>query len=338
MDGEDKREAMTDGKKTRRLDGSRPADVREAAELLRRGELVAFPTETVYGLGADARNGEAIARIFAAKGRPSNNPLIVHVDSGEAARQWCAAWPEVASILASLFWPGPLTMVLPAAGGIAPAVLAGGTTVGLRVPRHPVALALLDACGFPLAAPSANRSNRLSPTSAQAVADLLGDGACAAILDGGPCEVGIESTVLDLSGSTPLVLRPGGVSREELAEALGRPVLLRREAEGGGPLRSPGMLPRHYSPRLPLSLVDGIEGEPRPGTFLISLGRPRPTTPLHVTLPPDPELYARRLYECLLRAEESGAVRIVVERPPAEPGWMAILDRLARAATPETTN
>src|SRR5947207_9629696 len=182
----------------------------KAVEILRAGGLVAFPTETVYGLGADATNAEAVAKIFAAKGRPATNPLIVHVADVDTARRFAASWPLAASHLAEQFWPGPLTLVLPRSPAIVPAVSAGLRTVGLRVPNHPLALQLLQQFGGPVAAPSANRSNRVSPTTAQHVRDELGD-AVDLVLDGGPCAVGIESTVLDLTGDRPAILRPGGV-------------------------------------------------------------------------------------------------------------------------------
>ncbi len=332
LNADDKREAMSQHGATV-LDGGQPADVRRAAELLRSGRVVAFPTETVYGLGADATSASAVREVFRLKGRPAGNPLIVHGPSVEAARRWCRNWPRQAQMLADRFWPGPLTLVLPAAKGIAPEVLAGGTTVGVRIPAHPVALELLGLCGFPVAAPSANRSNRLSPTTAGAVAELLGAGV-AAILDGGACEVGIESTVLDLSGTAPAILRPGAVSREELSAALGERVRLLGEAAGGA-LRSPGMLPRHYAPRVPLVLVASAPEQPREADFIIQFGDTAHSEPRRITLPREPREYASRLYESLLLAEQSGAARILVERPPREEAWLAVLDRLARASARE---
>src|SRR5947207_69544 len=196
------------------------SDVTEAVKILRRGGLVAFPTETVYGLGADATNADAVAKIFAAKGRPATNPLIVHVAGADVARRYAADWPVAASHLAQAFWPGPLTLVVPRGATIVSQVTAGGDTVGLRVPAHPLALELLRAFDGPVAAPSANKSNRVSPTAAQHVRDELGD-AVDLVLDGGPCTVGIESTVLDLTGERPVILRPGGVQRRKIETILG---------------------------------------------------------------------------------------------------------------------
>jgi L-threonylcarbamoyladenylate synthase len=195
-------------------------DTGAAAAVLRRGGLVAFPTETVYGLGADATNADAVTKIFAAKGRPSTNPLIVHVADAAVARRYATAWPPAAAQLADRFWPGPLTLVLPKAPDIVPAVTAGLNTVGLRVPDHPVALQLLREFGGAVAAPSANRSNRVSPTTADHVREELGD-AVDLVLDGGPCRVGIESTVLDLTTERPTILRPGGLSREQIEAVVG---------------------------------------------------------------------------------------------------------------------
>ncbi len=319
-----------------RLNGNMPEDIRRAAQLLREGRLVAFPTETVYGLGADATSAGAVREVFRLKGRPAANPLIVHGGSVAELHRWCRHWPAEAKALAERFWPGPLTMILPAAEGLAPEVLAGGETVGLRVPAHPVALELLGQCRFPVAAPSANPSTRLSPTTADAVVELLGGG-LAAVLDGGRCDVGIESAVLDLTGRTPVILRPGVITREELSAALGRHVALQGETGigPGGPLRSPGMLPRHYSPKVPARLVAKAPENPGPEAFLVCLGDDHHVEAGRVVLPADPVEYARHLYESLLVAEGSGAQRILIERPPQRAAWLAVLDRLERACTPE---
>src|SRR5581483_10612849 len=223
-----------------------------AAEALRGGGLVAFPTETVYGLGANALDAEAVARIFAAKGRPANNPLIVHVPDVAAARELVTDWPETAERLAERFWPGPLTLALPRRETIPDIVTAGGPTVAVRVPAHPVALALFRAAGVPVAAPSANRSGYLSPTRAEHVLAGL-DGRIEMVLDAGPVPGGIESTVLDLTGDPPRLLRPGLVSPAELEAVIG-PIRTAEPAPTGGdrPLPSPGMLSRHYAPRTPL--------------------------------------------------------------------------------------
>jgi len=294
--------------------------IARAAELLRAGEVVAFPTETVYGLGADATRDSAVARIYEAKGRPAHNPLIVHVDGADAARGHAARWPQEADVLARRFWPGPLTMVVPAAAHLSRAALAGGDTVGLRAPDHPTALALLRACGLPLAAPSANRSGSLSPVRAEHVLDDLG-GRIAAVLDGGACRVGIESTVVDLCGEEPVVLRPGMVERAALEGALGQRVLLagERRAEGE-PLRSPGLLDRHYAPRIPLRLKSRAEVE----SAAKDVAR--------VFLPATPEEAARTLYEALWNAQHSGFREIWMEAAPATEEWTAVRDRLRRAA------
>jgi len=224
------------------------AEIDRAARLLRAGRLVAFPTETVYGLGANARDAEAVARIYAVKRRPPTSPIIVHVASIEMAQPLVAAWPENADRLARKFWPGPLTMVLPSVADIPLIVTAGLHTVGLRMPAHPVALALIRAAGVPLAAPSANRFTELSPTTAEHVRRSLGNDVDF-ILDGGPCEVGIESTVLSLAEPRPVLLRPGGVSRRELEAVIG-PIGTASDP-GAGSHPSPGMRARHYSPRTP---------------------------------------------------------------------------------------
>ncbi len=230
-----------------------PADLPQAADLLRQGALVAFPTETVYGLGADATNGQAVAAVFAAKGRPRFNPLICHCP--DAAAAWHDVVPDTrAERLAARFWPGPLTLVLPRRAGsrVDPLTGAGLETLAVRVPAHPLALALLRAVGRPLAAPSANPSGRVSPTTAEHVLQGLA-GRIAAVLDGGPCPVGVESTVLDLTGARPVVLRPGGIPAEEIAAEIG-PLATPAAEEAAGP-RAPGMLRSHYAPVLPLRLA-----------------------------------------------------------------------------------
>ncbi|MGL4550066.1 MAG: L-threonylcarbamoyladenylate synthase [Gemmataceae bacterium] len=311
---------------TRRL---LPADLATAAALLRAGRLVAFPTETVYGLGADALDEAAVRRIFEAKGRPSHNPLIVHVAGPDQAAQ-VAHWSDAAALLARRFWPGPLTLVLPRRGPVPDAVTGGGPTVAVRQPDHPLALALLAAAGVPLAAPSANRSGRLSPTTADHVlADL--DGRIDAVLDGGPTSAGIESTVLDLSGPTPRLLRPGPILPAAL-EALVGPVG-RGVPPAVGALPSPGMLERHYAPRTPLTLAadDGAALLGEGGGLLTHLG----TAPPGVTverLPADAAGYAAGLYAALHRLDRLGLTRIVVAAPPDGEAWLAVRDRLRRAA------
>ncbi|MGB0913063.1 MAG: L-threonylcarbamoyladenylate synthase [Phaeobacter italicus] len=230
---------------------AQPQDIRQAAALLQDGQLVAFPTETVYGLGADARQGEAVAALYAAKGRPSFNPLIAHVHSIEAAKRH-VIWTETANKLAEAFWPGPLTLVLPLRDGhdISHLVTAGLETLGVRIPAHPAARALLSALDGPVAAPSANPSGRISPTTAAHVVAGL-DGRIAAIVDDGPCGVGVESTIVGLSGETPILLRPGGLAQEDIEAVLGHPLQLR---DASDPLTAPGQLLSHYAPRAKVRL------------------------------------------------------------------------------------
>jgi L-threonylcarbamoyladenylate synthase len=304
-----------------------PQGLRRAAELLAAGQLVAFPTETVYGLGADATSSAAIRRLYEAKGRPAHNPLIVHLARADDALRWAAEWPASARRLAQRFWPGPLTLVVPAGGGIAPQTLAGGSTVGLRVPDHPVALALLDLLPFPLAAPSANASGTLSPVEAAHVAASLGE-RVAAVLDGGRCRVGIESTVVDCTQDVPRVLRPGVLTAEEIgATAAG--------IATGGALRSPGLLDRHYAPVVPLRLVSrrDLTTAPR-GVARVFIGTPHfPVGEGDAVLPPDPRAAAALLYATLWEVQ-SHAEAIWVEEPPANEEWHAVRDRLSRAVVP----
>jgi len=319
--------------------------IAEAAELLRQGDLVAFPTETVYGLGANALNAEAVARIFAAKGRPARNPLIVHVAEVSAAQEIVMAWPESALRLAEAFWPGPLTLVLPRHPRIPDSVTGGGPTVGVRIPAHPVAQALLRAAGVPVAAPSANRSLQLSPTRAEHVFRSL-NGRVPLILDGGATRGGLESTVLDLSGEVPQLLRPGLLGPTEIEAVIGP---IRRPGErpapsDEAPLPAPGMLSRHYAPRAPLELTaDG----PARLRQLLAQGRHvgwltfEPTPPnlpgLKVlSLSREPALYASRLYAALHELDAAGVDAILVDIPPAEEAWMAVRDRLERAAVAAT--
>lgn len=321
-----------------------PAVLRRAADLLRAGQLVAFPTETVYGLGANALDPEAVGRIYSAKGRPGWNPLIVHVADRAGAEQLARTWPASAEILSERWWPGPLTLVLPRRAPVPDAVTAGLDTVAIRVPSHPVALALLRAAGLPLAAPSANRSGEVSPTTAQHVALSLGD-RVPLILDAGPSEVGIESTVVDLSGTEPVLLRPGAVPRSEI-EALIGPVLLPAHVKrNDAPRPSPGMLERHYSPAATLRLFDATEDVSQSESVtrcratggrvaaLVRESRPGGVDQV-VVMPDSPEEYARELYAALHRLDESRVALILAERPPAGPAWDAIRDRLTRAAEP----
>jgi L-threonylcarbamoyladenylate synthase len=304
--------------------------IQAAAELIRQGRLVAFPTETVYGLGANALDPAAVARIYEAKGRPAASPLIVHVASIEMARSVAAAWPETAEALAGRYWPGPLTLVLPKQARVPDVVTAGLATVGIRVPAHPVALALIRLAGVPVAAPSANRFSGLSPTTAAHVRDSLGS-AVDLILDGGPTDVGIESTVLSLAGPRPVLLRPGMVSQREIEERIG-PLEVAPVA-GPGPHASPGMHRKHYSPNTRLLLVRGGAVPDRgKGGYAGLYSEPAGPVARLVRMPPNPATYAAVLYETLHRLDREGLDWIAVERPPDHPDWAAILDRLERAA------
>jgi L-threonylcarbamoyladenylate synthase len=292
------------------------ASVAQAAALIRAGRLVAFPTETVYGLGANALDVAAVERIFQAKNRPRNSPLIVHVDSVEMARRFAAEWPQAAEALTRRYWPGPLTLVLPKTTGIPDIVTAGLPTVGLRVPDHPLALELIRAAGVPIAAPSANRFTELSPTAAEHVSESLAD----FVLDGGPARVGIESTVLSLAGEATL-LRAGVIPLPEI-EALIGPVRL-AETSTEGPHQSPGMHARHYRPKTRLYLLaSGDAAPPGQGAWL-RLGR---------EMPANPREYAAALYDALHRLDRQSLDWIAVECPPNTPEWAGILDRLKRAS------
>jgi L-threonylcarbamoyladenylate synthase len=322
------------------------AAVAEAAGLLRAGELVALPTETVYGLAANALDARAVARIFTVKGRPAHNPLIVHVAAESMARDCASRWPEPATRLAAAFWPGPLTLVLPKAPHIPDLVTAGGGTVGVRWPSHPFIQAVIRACGFPLAAPSANLANELSPTTAGHVSKSLGH-KIPLIIDGGPSHVGIESTVLDLTTVPARVLRPGMIHAESLLAVLGADGVQGAEFAAGlsadATRRSPGLLPRHYSPKAELRVLSWKSDE----DLKAQISRHDPRR-LHViaharipsgeglgrisVIPHDPAAFARAIYAELHRCDEEGAGLIIVEAPPPTPEWRAIADRLRRAA------
>jgi len=307
-------------------------DLRRAGELIRAGRLVAFPTETVYGLGANALDANAVKRIFLAKGRPSTSPLIVHVDSVEMARRLVAFWPAAADTLAGRFWPGPLTLVLPKLPLVPDIVTAGLATVGIRMPDHPTALALIRESGMPIAAPSANRFTQLSPTSADHVKESLGV-AVDMILDSGPTVVGIESTVLSLAVSPPRLLRPGMISRQEI-EALIGPVELAGRLENGEavPHASPGMHRRHYSPATRLILVEGGARLPA-GRGAYLWREHRAEAAKCIEMPGDPAGYAAVLYDTLHREDKQGWEWIAAEKVPDSPEWAAIADRLVRAAS-----
>jgi len=305
-----------------------PELLARAGELLRNGGLVAFPTETVYGLGANALDSRAVNRIYEVKGRPASSPLIVHVDSTEMARDLARVWPESAVRLAQAFWPGPLTLVVKKDPAIPGNVTAGLGTVGLRQPDHPVALALIREARIPVAAPSANRFSGLSPTTAEHVVQTLGT-EIDLILDGGQSRVGIESTVLSLAGDRATLLRPGMVSREQIEEVIGGIEVLTGVAEGAHP--SPGLHGRHYSPLTPLFLIDGARLPERGRGAYLWLNQPQPAAHSE-QMPADATGYAAVLYEKLHRLDHHGFDWIAVETPPDWPEWAGILDRLKRAS------
>jgi L-threonylcarbamoyladenylate synthase len=304
-----------------------PEGIARAAELLRDGQLVAFPTETVYGLGGNALDDRAVAGIFEAKGRPSFNPLIVHLADLDAVKE-LVQWSDLADVAAQVFWPGPLTMVLPIREGakVSKLVSAGLDSLAVRMPASPVARMLLRECGCPVAAPSANRSGRISPTRAEHVLETL-DGRIAAVLDGGPCDVGLESTILGLTGK-PTLLRPGRVTAELLSEALGRPVMERRDRDQ---ISAPGQLASHYAPnaRVRLNASEWHEGEARLG-----FGRTEGDCDLNLSPAGDLVEAAANLFEYLHRLDSSGAEVIAVMPVPHVGLGVAINDRLSRAAAP----
>jgi len=310
--------------------------VGEGAERLAAGEAIAFPTETVYGLGADAANPSAVAKIFALKGRPADHPLIVHFADPAAIDDWAIEIPNGARKLAARFWPGPLTMILKKSARVPGAVTGGQDTVGLRCPSHPVAQELLRAFARigsgAVAAPSANKFGHVSPTTAAHVREEFGPSLF--VIDGGACEVGLESTIVDLSRGAPVLLRPGGISRAALAQALGEAP---RDRDAHAP-RASGTLAAHYAPRTALALVDPeqlIAEIAQPSNVAV-LALQEPPTEARVvswiTAAPDPSAYGHDLYANLRKLDASGAKRILVESPPDIPGWEAVNDRLIRAA------
>lgn len=328
------------------------AAVERAAALLRIGEIVALPTETVYGLAANALDPAAVAKIYAAKGRPAHNPIIIHVASLEMARRCAAHWPASADALAAAFWPGPLTLVLPRAPEIPGIVTAGGATVGIRWPSHPFMQEVIRACGFPLAAPSANAANALSPTNAAHVTASLG-ARVPLIVDGGQCQVGLESTVLDLTLTPPRVLRPGMIHEESLTAVIGALGSALAADSSTQPLRSPGQLRKHYAPQARLRVLawrDDADlraqlaalGADRGGVYpmfseVFVLAHTRiPSADGFGSvsvIPHDAEAFARALYAELHRCDAAGAHWIIVEAVPNTPEWRAVADRLARASS-----
>lgn len=310
----------------------------EAVELLKRGELVAFPTETVYGLGADAGNPESIKKLYAAKGRPSNHPVIVHLAHADQLSQWASRVPDAAIKLAEKFWPGPLTMILPKADHVRGEITGGQSSVGLRIPSHPLALSLLRSFGGGVIAPSANKFGRLSPTRAEDVRTEF-QNEVALVLDGGPCTVGIESTIIDLSKDAPMILRPGMIDSTDLEAVIG-PVSLSHQAAAQQELtRVPGDLPSHYAPSTPLRLVTAEELKVlvashdalRNKAVLSFVAAPAGAN--WVVAADDPHSFARDLYFNLRQLDKLNLTEIVVETPPQGAIWSGVRDRLNRAAS-----
>lgn len=306
----------------------------QAAAILAGGGLVAFPTETVYGLGADAANEAAVAKIFRLKGRPADHPLIVHLPNAAGLGRWAAEVPESARRLAAAFWPGPLTLILKRQAWVSDAVTGAQATVGLRVPAHPLALALLECFGGGVAAPSANRFGRVSPTTAAHVRAEFG--AALPLLDGGACEVGLESTILDLSGTSPRLLRPGAISAAQLEAVLLEPVLTTASlttASVTAP-RVPGSLKSHYAPQTPTFLLEDGAKVSRDTDAVLARRPQRGAAARWLTLPDDPARYGHRLYAALRELDALGCACILIEAVPETPAWAAVRDRLGRAATP----
>lgn len=319
-------------------------DVRRAAEILRAGGLVAFPTETVYGLGADASSAAAVARLYAAKGRPADHPVIVHFSDAERAFEWAREVPAAARILAARFWPGPLTLILKRSAKAKDFVTGGQDSVGLRVPSHPVARELLREFGGQdggrrfsgVAAPSANRFGEVSATTVAHVREDL-SALAELVLDGGPSEIGIESTILDLSGGKPVLLRPGFISKFHIEEALHSKI---SEKSSASPRHSGG-LERHYAPKTPALLVpphelDAEIARRKSAVAVLAFSRPDERVDYWIRMPREPQAYARRLYAALRELDGAGCATILIETPPETAEWTAVQDRLSRAAAQAT--
>jgi len=315
--------------------GDPEVDVTEAVAALRRGEVIGLPTETVYGLAGDASNPDAVRRIFELKQRPADHPLIVHLADQATLGAWAVDIPRAARDLADRYWPGPLTLILKRSRRALDLVTGGQDTVGIRVPAHPIARAVLGAFGGGLAIPSANRFGHVSPTCADHVREEFGD-ALGIVLDGGDCTVGIESTIVDLSGEVPRVLRPGQIGQGEIEHVIGRKL----DNDTTGAPRASGTLAGHYAPRTPLVLTPRAAlgarmsaAKARGERVVLMTLTDMPTWASGLVLPADPVNYARLLYGALRELDREGADRILVERPPGSPAWDAVLDRLRRAAT-----
>ena len=306
-------------------------EVRRAAEILKRGGLVAFPTETVYGLGADASSKDAVTRLYAAKRRPLDHPVIVHFADADLAFSWARDVPQAARKLAAKFWPGPLTLILKKSVKTGDFVTGGQDCVGVRVPSHPVAQELLRAFGGGIAAPSANRFGQISPTTAAHVREDLGKDV-ELVLDGGPSEVGIESTIVDLSSGDPALLRPGKISAVDLEAALGSPVLARQSDSP----RHSGGLERHYAPRTPARLVPTHELDKeitrlKDKIAVLAFSRPDERVDYWLRMPREPQAYAQKLYAALRELDSARCEMILIEAPPESPEWAGVRDRLVRA-------
>ena len=306
-------------------------EVRRAAEILKRGGLVAFPTETVYGLGADASSKDAVTRLYAAKRRPLDHPVIVHFADADLAFSWARDVPQAAKKLAAKFWPGPLTLILKKSAQAGDFVTGGQDSVGVRVPSHPVAQELLRAFGGGIVAPSANRFGQVSPTTAAHVREDLGKDV-ELVLDGGPSEVGIESTIVDLSSGDPALLRPGKISAVDLEAALGSPVLARQSDSP----RHSGGLERHYAPRTPARLVPTHELDQEIARLkdkiaVLAFSRPDERVDYWLRMPREPQAYAQKLYAALRELDSAQCEMILIEAPPEAPEWAGVRDRLERA-------
>lgn len=317
-------------------------DLNTALELLRSGELVGIPTETVYGLAADAANAEAVARIFALKGRPNDHPVIVHIAGSAQLADWAVDIPAAAYALADAFWPGPLTLILKRKPGVSDAVTGGQDTVGLRAPAHPLTQTLLQRFGGGLAAPSANQFGHVSPTTAAHVRAEFGD-KLALVLDGGPCLIGVESTIVGLTGETATLLRPGGIAGEAIEALLGQPLRHHQDA-ASAKVRVSGLLDSHYAPRTPLLTGSyaalcavlseaGAERAQRTALVLLSKHDGTPVAGLTRNMPEGAEDYARLLYATLRELDDGRFDTLLLELPPETPDWLAVNDRLRRAAT-----
>lgn len=308
------------------------SEVRRAAQILRAGGLVAFPTETVYGLGADAASEKAVARLYEVKRRPADHPVIVHFQEPHHAFRWARDLPRAAAGLAERFWPGPLTLILKRSALAKDFVTGGQDTVGLRVPSHPVAQQLLKEFAGAIAAPSANRFGRVSPTTPAHVREDLGKDVDL-VLEGGPSEVGIESTIVDLSGTTPVLLRPGQISKQELESLIGTIA----EKAASSPRHSGG-LERHYAPRTPARMVPAhaLDKEISKGksVAVLAFSRPDERVDFWLRMPREPQAYAQRLYAALRELDSANCEQILVEAPPNDPQWDAVRDRLKRACEP----